>query len=292
MSKTNRPVTEIIEQRFSCRDYNPDPISSEKQEQLTAFINDLAPGPFGNLPRFDLLAATETDSKALRGLGTYGFIKNPSAFIPGAMKSSAYDLEDIGYLMEVIVLYATSLDLGTCWLGGTFTKSRFAKKINLTANETIPAVLALGEFAAPNQKRKGTASRTAGSFRRIPWDELFFNMEVDVPLSLEDAGDHAKMLEMVRIGPSASNKQPWRIVKHNNFWRFFMRRTPGYRRDFIKSVLDLCDLQRMDMGIAMSHFELTAKELGLKGKWGVEVDLDKLPDEMTEYIVSWETKGR
>jgi nitroreductase len=291
MFKTNRPVTEIIEQRFSCRDYNPGPIATEKQEQLIAFINDLAPGPFGNLPRFDLLAATETDSKALRGLGTYGFIKNPSAFIPGAMKSSAYDHEDMGYLMEVIVLFATSLDLGTCWLGGTFTKSRFAKKINLTAGETIPAVLALGEFAAPNQKRKGTASRTAGSHKRIPWDELFFNLEVDVPLSQEDAGDHAKLLEMARIGPSASNKQPCRVVKHNNFWRFFMRRTPGYRRDFIKSVLDLCDLQRMDMGIAMSHFELTAKDLGLKGKWIVEEDLNKQPDEMTEYIVSWESQG-
>ena len=292
MQKFNRPFTEIIEQRFSCRDYNPDPISSYKQEKLIAFISDLSPGPFGNLPRFDLLAASETDSKALRGLGTYGFIKNPSAFIPGAMISSDYGLEDMGYLMEVIILYATSLDLGTCWLGGTFTKSRFAKKINLAADEKIPAVIALGEFAAPNQKRKGTASRTAGSHRRIPWDDLFFNMEVDIPLSKLDAEDHAKLLEMVRIGPSASNKQPWRIVKHSNFWRFFMRRTPGYRRDFIKSVLDLCDLQRLDMGIAMCHFELTAKELGLKGKWVIEDNLDKQPDEMTKYIVSWESQGR
>ncbi len=96
-------------------------------------------------------------------------------------------------------------------------------------------------------------------------------------------------LEMVRLGPSASNKQPWRIVKHDRFWRFYLRRTPGYREDLIKRILDLCDLQRLDMGIAMCHFELTARELGLEGEWVVETDLDTNPDELTEYMVSWES---
>ena len=41
------------------------------------------------------------------------------------------------------------------------------------------------------------------------------------------------------------------------------------------------------MGIAMSHFELTANELGLMGKWQIrEPDIEK-PDELTEYTVSW-----
>lgn len=159
----------------------------------------------------------------------------------------------------------------------------------MTKSETIPAAVSVGEFVTPEQRRKGMASKTAGSHRRIPWGDLFFNSEVDTPLSQEDAGDYRKVLKMVQIGPSASNKQPWRVVKHNNFWRFFMRRTPGYRRDFIKSVLNLCDLQHLDIGIAMCHFELTAKELGLSGKWVVEEDLNKQPDEMTEYIVSWES---
>jgi hypothetical protein len=42
------------------------------------------------------------------------------------------------------------------------------------------------------------------------------------------------------------------------------------------------------MGIAMCHFELTACELDLSGKW-----LDATPgiaksDGLTEYLVSWE----
>lgn len=286
----NAPITDIIAERFSCRNYSREPVNAKKREQLQAFIEALPPGPFGSAPRFDLLAATETDSKSLRGLGTYGFIKNPSAFILGAMSPSEYDLEDYGYLMEAIILYAKSLELGTCWLGGTFTKSRFAKKIDLSGSETMPAVTAVGEYVVSGQKRMGLTSRTAGSARRLPWEKLFSNFLLDMPLIRNESADYAAALDMVRLGPSASNKQPWRILKHHQFWRFFLQRTPGYRKDLIKQVLGLCDLQRLDIGIAMCHFELTARELGLKGKWVVEDELDKIPAALTEYIVSWESQ--
>jgi hypothetical protein len=45
------------------------------------------------------------------------------------------------------------------------------------------------------------------------------------------------------------------------------------------------DLQKVDMGIAMCHFELLAKELGLKGNWqqqGIRISSDD-----KEYITSW-----
>jgi hypothetical protein len=299
MLQFNAPVTEIIRQRFSCRSYRREPIDADRREQLQAFIADLPPGPFdklrtapfGSRPRFELAAATEMENKPLRGLGTYGFIKNPPAFILGAMNPSDYDLEDYGYLMETIILYATSLDLGTCWLGGTFTKSSFARKMNLSTAETMPAVTSVGEYADPEQKRRGLVSRTAGADRRLPWEKLFFNFMLDVPLIRNEAAEYATALEMVRLGPSASNKQPWRIVNHNQFWRFFLRRTPGYRADPIKRILDLCDLQRLDMGIAMCHFELATQELGLKGQWVIEDKLDRYPDALTGYVVSWESQN-
>jgi len=113
---------------------------------MQLFLGMLPDAPFGTHPRFKLIASTEADTKFLRGLGTYGFIKNPSAFIIGAISPAPFDLEDFGYVMEAIVLQATRLELGTCWLGGTFTKSRFAKKMNLTPAESIPAVISKGEY--------------------------------------------------------------------------------------------------------------------------------------------------
>jgi hypothetical protein len=41
------------------------------------------------------------------------------------------------------------------------------------------------------------------------------------------------------------------------------------------------------MGIAMCHFELTARDQGLDGKWVIQEPGIAKPDELTEYTVSW-----
>jgi hypothetical protein len=49
--------------------------------------------------------------------------------------------------------------------------------------------------------------------------------------------------------------------------------------------MGLFDMQKNDIGIAMCHFELTSKELGLKGKWDylqVQKEFDGL-----EYMKTW-----
>jgi len=290
MLEFNAPTTELVQKRFSCRTYSRKAIPREKREQLQKWMDALPAGPFDSRPRFKLVAATESDSKSLHGLGTYGFIKNPTAFILGGMKASKFDLEDFGYLMEAIILYATDLDLGTCWLGGTFTKSSFARQMDLAVDESMPAVTSLGEFVEPAQKRRGLASRTAGSERRLPWEILFFNADFKTPLSRNQSGKYGSVLEMVRLGPSASNKQPWRILRYNKLWRFYLLRTPGYYDDPIKRILGLCDLQRLDMGIAMCHFELAAQAFDLKGKWVVENEVAQYPETLSDYVVSWECR--
>ncbi len=126
----SQPTNEIIKKRFSCRNYSARHIDVGKKQQLTDFISNLGAGPFGHRPRFKLVAAIERDKKALQKLGTYGFIRGATGFIIGAIKNPEQELEDLGYLMEDIILFATDLGLGTCWLGGTFTKSTFSKKIS------------------------------------------------------------------------------------------------------------------------------------------------------------------
>ena len=51
--------------------------------------------------------------------------------------------------------------------------------------------------------------------------------------------------------------------------------------------LKTCDLQRLDMGIAMCHFELAADEAGFDGEWVVDDPGIELPDDLTEYTTSW-----
>lgn len=49
----------------------------------------------------------------------------------------------------------------------------------------------------------------------------------------------------------------------------------------------MADLQRVDMGISLCHFELTVRDVGHEGEWVVaEPDVGRLP-QLAEYVVSW-----
>jgi hypothetical protein len=77
------------------------------------------------------------------------------------------------------------------------------------------------------------------------------------------------------------------MLKDGQRWHLYLQRTPGYRRDPLKILLDLCDLQRLDMGIALCHFELTARQMGLAGQWAIDDPLKPVPGSQPEYIASW-----
>jgi hypothetical protein len=282
----SKPVTDIIQRRFSCRTYLDTPIAKDKRQQLADFLSLLKTGPLGASARFELVAATEQDRNSLKGLGTYGFIRGMTGFIVGAVGSADKNLEDYGYLMERAILFATDIELGTCWLGGSFTKSSFAKKMAVTDGESVPAVTSIG-YTTDKSRSGDLIRQRVGADNRLPWESLFFHQRFGIPLSPEQAGAYAAPLEMARRGPSASNKQPWRVIQDGNAWHFYLQRTPGYGDGLAFKLLGLADLQRVDMGIAMSHWELTATELGLKGKWVVQEPGIEKPDRLTEYTVSW-----
>jgi nitroreductase len=282
-----KPVAEVIRQRFSCRTYLDQPIDEQRQRRLTEFLATNRVGPLGTRARFALVAATPGDHEALRGLGTYGFIKGATGFIVGAAERSPKDLEDFGYLMEHVILFATDLGMGTCWLGGTFSKNRFAGKIEVRRDEIMPAVTAVGNIAQGPHTRDWIRKNARGT-SRLPARQLFFDRRFGQPLPADGAGAYAAPLEALRWAPSASNKQPWRIVRAENAFHFHLVRTKGYGKgSLLFYLLQLADLQRVDLGIAMCHFELPARELGLAGRWVVEDPNIAKPDDRTEYIVSW-----
>ncbi|MBI5589785.1 MAG: nitroreductase [Deltaproteobacteria bacterium] len=287
--KTKKPITDITRKRHSCRTYSTRPVEKDLKERLEQFLSDSPAGPFGSRPRFKLITTTGEDRDALKDLGTYGFIKDPAGYILSAVKQSPRDLEDFGYTMERNILYATDLGLGTCWLGGSFTRSTFAEKIRASNDETLPAVASVGHMAPKMRIMEKALRWGAGAENRKPWKDLFFNNGFNGPLSPEDIGKWAEPLEMVRIAPSASNRQPWRIVRESATMRFhfYLQRTKGYQTRN-KMLFGMADLQRVDMGIAMCHFEMTCNDSGISGKWSFdEPDIGTLP-ELTAYVASWQ----
>jgi nitroreductase len=287
----SRPVADLIVERFSCRAYARTPIPEDTRRTLAAAAGATRTGPFGSALRFQLIAAAADDSSLLRGLGTYGFIRDPAGFIAGAARPGDTYLEDYGYAMETLILAATDLGMGTCWLGGFFTRGSFAERIGLQGGERIPAVVSLGEIADQTAARAGALRRLVGGERRLPWERMMFDRAIGTPLPKDAAGGFSAALEMVRLAPSASNRQPWRIVRDGVQWHFFLSRTPGYRGGLAGKILRIEDIQRVDVGIAMCHFELTLRDSGLGGRWVRKKPLIRLPDPHTEYIATWESGG-
>jgi hypothetical protein len=248
--------------------------------QLKAFLEANTGSPFGSPVRFELLDFNGLGADELRPLGTYGVIRGARLFIIGAVGKRPEAMEDYGYSMEKNILQATALGLGTCWLGGTFRRSGFARRMNLSDDELLPAVSPVGYPGKARSLTDRFFRFSAGSNERKPWTELFFDHDPKTALTRESGGAYATPLECVRLGPSASNRQPWRIFRDGSTFHFTLARTPGYDR-MIKEIR----LQNIDMGIAMCHFELAARELGLAGSWS---DRDPgIPSGGLEYIASW-----
>jgi len=278
-------IRDVIRRRSSWRSYDGRPLSENDRADLEAFLATLTRGPFGSPVRLELVAAGRDYRAELKSLGTYGVVNGARAFIVGAAKAGPRDMEDYGFAFERAVLRATALGLGTCWLGATFRRSGFAARIDLRADEVLPAVSPVGYVARARTVGDAATRFLARSKQRKPWPELFFDGDGATPLAAAAAGPYAEVLEMVRLAPSASNRQPWRLVRAaGGAYHLFLKRTPGYNSRLVN--VPGGDLQRLDMGIAMCHFELAARELGLAGTWGAPAPAASGPDGAS-HIATW-----
>lgn len=281
-----RKITDIIEERYSCRKYC-EGLTEKDEDLLKEYIRSLTKCPMGGIGRFEIIKNSKAPDSHKK-LGTYGFISGKFDYIAGVIGDSKRNFEDFGYMMEMIVLYSVGLGLGTCWLGGTFAKSRFAEILALTEDEHIPAVISIGRAAGHNRSRSGIISLLSGAKKRMDRGKLFFHNDFKTPLDENSAKDYSICLEMVRLAPSGSNQQPWRIVLIGDKFHFYLKRTKGYRENIFYKLMDCSDIQRIDMGIAMAHFELTAEEIGLKGKWCISEPDIATPGPLYEYCITWE----
>ncbi len=263
-------VINSIQRRRSVRTYTGEPLTAEQINLIEQFIA-FTKAPFGAKVRVQFVHS-KAGEKPVK-LGTYGWIRGASDFLALVCEKEALAEIAAGYYFEQIVLFCTSLGLGTCWLGGSFNRGDFKKQIKLNKDEQIRIVSPVG--IASDRKRwfiEGVvlnADKKHSS--RKPFGEIFFNNTFDTPLSNAAAADFAVPLEMLRLSPSASNKQEWRVVKADNVLHFYAVPYLGY--------------ETIDIGIAMCHFEQTCKELNIGGKFE---ELDKYPqNNNAKYVISW-----
>ncbi|WP_313152289.1 nitroreductase family protein [Lacrimispora sp.] len=275
--KMDFPVAKTVNARSSVRTYENRGLSTNEKDQINAYIDNLS-NPFSADVTFRMLEkAASSDGEKL---GTYGVIKGAGNYIAASAADNELALEALGYSFEKLVLYATSLGLGTCWLGGTFNRSSFAAAMNLKEGDLFPCISPIGYPAGKKRTLESLMRWATKADQRKEWSELFFKQKFSQPLTKDDAGEFAFPLEMVRLAPSAVNKQPWRIVQDKDTYHFYLART-------LKSDNEKADIQRVDMGIASCHFHMAALEKGLPGKFQKLVKPEIQSPEQVQYIFSW-----
>ena len=273
------PVRETIEKRKSVRTYEPRPLREEDREAMTACAAAIT-NPFGVPTR---LALIETAASAEpKKLGTYGVIKGAGSFFAIAVPQERLGLEAAGYAMEMLVLAATARGLGTCWLAGTLNREGFTRAMHTRENEWMPAITPIGYPAEKPSFHEQVMRSSMKASQRKPWSELFFREDLQTPLTEAEAGGYAEALELLRLGPSATNSQPWRVAKDGETFHFYAVVGKGARAENPPAV------QRIDGGIAACHFDLAIREKGLSGSFAVLPGrFDRAP-EGWRYLFSWQ----
>ena len=262
----SKSVSDVIKERHSVRTYQNVDLTPELINQIEQSFQEVS-SPFGPQPRFKFIQAEQFKNQLIK-LGTYGMIKNANYFVGVACEKSEFDFLSIGYSFEALILYWTSLGLGTCWMGGTFNKTNFSKVMEVGENEIFPIVSPIGYEA--DKKRLIESFISRNSHQRLEFSKLFFNQNFDLPLTQSEAGLYLEALENVKLAPSAMNKQPWRVVKDGDTFHFYVDQDSS--------------VKYIDLGIALCHFHLTVIEKGLKGNF--EVNNPQL-ETTNHYVISW-----
>lgn len=170
------------------------------------------------------------------GFGTYGMIRGAACFLPVVADGPTEDDAcRAAARAERTVLWLTAQGVATCWLGATFH--------GLEASQGSPRVLAL--IAAGIAAAKAhLLSRISRSLARSQTRRLFGDL-----FDVAPGSPFVQALELVRLAPSAMNRQPWRAIQQGHTLHLYCESKDAYRT--------------LDMGIAMAHFEIAAPE----GAW-------------------------
>ena len=224
-------ILQAIDIRKSRRKYLQTKIDIEKLQKIYNLIEIC--NKEGNL----CIKIIEDASEAFKGLRkSYGMFSGVKTLIVLNGKIDDKNLEEkAGYYGERIVLEATELGLGTCWVGGSFDRNSDVFKIK--ENERMVCVITIGNVEAEKSIKEKLVYKMIHRLSKSI--EEFYESDEEVPKWF------IKGIKAVQKAPSALNKQPVRFKYFNG--------------KVTASVDDSESYRLIDLGIAKCHFDIAAE---------------------------------
>lgn len=275
---------ELLRARKSCRSYQTTPLSdADRKELLAAVERELQRPPLGK---------AEPRLLYIRAPLTVWPVVNASEFLV-AIAPEPYDraaVIDVGRSLQRVVVDATRMGLGTCWIGPGADQRSVAKELGERFDadtEHIVCVCAVGypSAYAPLFVRLFTQKMSA---TRLPLRELFFSDDalqkpLDVGATPYDRFGEA--YEVCRWAPSSYNGQTTRAAVQTddggdvNEVKFFAVTTSRYYAP-------------VALGIWCANWELAAEALGQEGTFELGPGpSDHLPSHDATWRPSPKTEG-
>ncbi|MFP4490897.1 MAG: nitroreductase family protein [Spirochaetaceae bacterium] len=237
---------EAIARRHSRRKFTERRIEARKLDQIEELIAEL--NKAAEACRVELVPVH--DGRIFSGIrGGYGVIKGaPSyiAFIRKPDKEGGY--EQLGYLGQAAILEATRLELGTCWVSGTFDAAAAEGDLELSPEEQLVAVSPLGYPRDGKAFSEKVMSGLAGSGKRKPLEQLCAGEPLG---SWPEWAKTAR--EAGRLAPSAMNRQPW--VFRFEADRLYVETDDGGTGTYNRYS------KRLDCAIALRHLAVGAQHV-------------------------------
>ena len=220
-------MNSAIEKRISHRCFSKEPVEAELVGQIKEWVTEA-----NSESGLNITFLTDC-SEAFNGLKkSYGLFSNVGSMLLMKGRSDDENLDvKVGYYGEDLVLKMTGLNLGTCWVGGTYDNTLFT----VPNGECLVCVIVLGYV---QKSMKDTVIRTLARSKYRKSVEQ--RTVADAPLPDEVI----KGMEAVRLAPSAVNRQ---------------NPTLHYERGQVSMSVDgTAKFDFVDLGIAMRHFEIGA----------------------------------
>ncbi len=134
----------VIEKRRSIRKYKDTPVS---RENIMAILEAarIAPSASHRQPWHFIVVE---DAEAIKKLAKQEWAASAPAMIVGLADQAAspnWCINDLGVAFEHMVLAATDLGLGTCWMGQSNREELVSELLGVPGNFKVVALMTLGE---------------------------------------------------------------------------------------------------------------------------------------------------
>lgn len=225
-------IAEAVQKRQSVRSYAEDKLSEQELRQIIDYADSIAPLTPNVKVKAEIVGADDVKSimkwRAPHYLAIYA-------------TESDEGLMSAGYVYEQVVLYLTSLGIGTCWATSVSPKEKHE-----SSEMKWAAVVAFGK------PENGNGWRDSANIKRRSMEEI------------SDKPDESLM--PARIAPSAMNNQPWYFRHEGDGIQVYCKKQ-GFMKKWMVSQ------NRIDIGIALGNLKAVNSEMAfIPAKKSIEKD--------------------